>query len=263
MRHRAAPGLVRSSLADVIDLVLRRECAGCGRTGTSWCSDCWSSLLGVPQVRRLDGPEARASLSVWSAGEYRDEVRSAVVAWKDRGRTDLTPVLARALRRSVLQAWGAAERPRSAAAGSGPVLLVPAPSSARSRRQRGHEPVRDLALRCAAALRRQGVEVRVVPVLAQARQLQDQVGLGVAGRSANLAGALCARQGWTRHVLGRDCIVVDDVVTTGATLLECRRALTDVGARVHGAATVAATPRRAPHGGDQRFTRTALQTGDG
>jgi predicted amidophosphoribosyltransferase len=256
-RHRAAPGLLRSSLTELADLALRRECAGCGRPGTSWCADCGAGLQDAPTVRRLLAPALgpgtpRAALTVWSTAEYSDRVRAGVVAWKDRGRADLTPVLAQALRRAVLAAVedlaGGGEH-----LGCLPLLLVPAPSSRRTRRARGHDPVRDLAQRCATGLRRRGVDVQVVPALSQARLVQDQAGLGAGARQQNLSGALRVVRGWAASVRGRDCLVVDDVVTTGATVLDCVRALDEAGARVRAAATVAATPRR-----DGRQSRLTL-----
>jgi predicted amidophosphoribosyltransferase len=180
---------------------------------------------------------------VWSTAEYRDQVRAGVVAWKDRGRADLTPVLAQALRRAVLAAVPVLAAPGEQTAGR-PVLLVPAPSSRRTRRARGHDPVRDLAERCATGLRRRGIEVRVIPALAQARRVEDQAGLGAAARQQNLSGALEVVRGWAAYLRGRDLLLVDDVVTTGATLLDCLRALDEADARVRAAATVAATRRR-------------------
>lgn len=70
--------------------------------------------------------------------------------------------------------------------------------------------------------------------------MADQSGLNVAQRAANLAGALAVR----RPVAGLEVVVVDDVMTTGATLVEAARALRAGGAQVRGAAVVAATRRR-------------------
>jgi predicted amidophosphoribosyltransferase len=246
-RHRAAPGLLRSSMTELADLALRRECAGCGRARTSWCEDCASALGGAPTRRLLQAPDdgcrSPSALPVWSTAEYRDQVRAGVVAWKDRGRADLTPVLAQALRRAVLAAVPVLAAPGEQTAVR-PVLLVPAPSSRRTRRARGHDPVRDLAERCATGLRRRGIEVRVIPALAQARRVEDQAGLGAAARQQNLSGALEVVRGWAAYLRGRDLLLVDDVVTTGATLLDCLRALDEADARVRAAATVAATRRR-------------------
>jgi predicted amidophosphoribosyltransferase len=70
--------------------------------------------------------------------------------------------------------------------------------------------------------------------------VSDQAGLDVAGRTANLRGALRPR----RRADGLPVVVVDDVVTSGATLTEACRAVAASGAWVVGAATVAATARR-------------------
>jgi predicted amidophosphoribosyltransferase len=82
--------------------------------------------------------------------------------------------------------------------------------------------------------------LRVTPVFAPARAHRAQKSLSVADRRSNLDGAFRLR----RPVVGRRFLLVDDVVTTGATLLEAARTLREGGADVLGAATVATTPRR-------------------
>ncbi len=80
-------------------------------------------------------------------------------------------------------------------------------------------------------------------VLRHTRPVADQARLGRAERTANLRGALATREASRALVVGATCLVVDDVVTTGATLAEAARALRRAGARHVAAATVAATPR--------------------
>jgi predicted amidophosphoribosyltransferase len=72
------------------------------------------------------------------------------------------------------------------------------------------------------------------------RRPDDQAGLDRFARYRNLAGALVAAE----HLPPGDIVVVDDIVTTGATLAEATRALTRAGRTPVGAATVAATTRR-------------------
>jgi predicted amidophosphoribosyltransferase len=106
--------------------------------------------------------------------------------------------------------------------------------------ERGGDHVRRLARRAGSR-----VGFRVAPdVLALARPKLDSAGLDAVSRARNLAGAFAARPAPGRPTGGATAIVVDDVVTTGATLREAARALRAAGWRVTGAAVVAATPRR-------------------
>jgi len=229
-RHRGTGRALPEAWSALVDLVLPRSCGGCGRAGTGWCSDCAGLLAAAPTSRVLAG-----GLPVWSAVAYEGQVRSAVVRWKDRGRADLTRPLGTGLRLAATVALCEVGAPAGTA-------LVPMPSSRRSRRARGHDPVRDLARASAAGLARRGRPARVLPVLHQVRAVADQAGLTAGERRRNLAGALAVRAGWRPRLDGRSLLLVDDVVTTGATLLEARRALAEAGADVLAAATVACTP---------------------
>lgn len=233
-------------LSDLVDLVLARTCAGCGAAGTRWCGECALWLSGTPISRTL--VSGSPDLRVWSAAAYSAPVRAALVGWKDRDRPDLSPVLAAAAGRAARAALGALDLTGEGTA----VVVVPAPSSAAARRSRGWHPVRDLAGRTALGLRRRGTPARMLPVLRQRRGVRDQAGLGADERSANLVGALWVPVGWRPHVRGRLCLIVDDVVTTGATLTEAARALRDAGAGPVVAATVAATVLRRAAGPSSR-----------
>jgi predicted amidophosphoribosyltransferase len=144
-------------------------------------------------------------------------------ALKEDGRTGLARALAPALAAAVaaLDAPGA--------------VVVPVPSSRAALRRRGYRVAELLARRA---------ELAPVRALRSVRTVADQRGLGRAQRRENVAGSLRAVRG--NVLTGRDVVIVDDVVTTGATLAEAARALRAAGARVVGAATVAATPRRSP-----------------
>lgn len=117
------------------------------------------------------------------------------------------------------------------------------PSVRAAMRRRGHDPVRCLAAVAATRLRAEGLAVEQVDALRHVRRVADQAGLGAGRRMANLAGALQVAPGG-EVVRGRPVIVVDDVITSGATLVEAARALRTAGAQVLAVATVAATPRR-------------------
>ncbi|KUL49526.1 phosphoribosyltransferase, partial [Streptomyces sp. NRRL F-4489] len=124
--------------------------------------------------------------------------------------------------------------------GGAPLLLVPVPSARAAVAGRGHDPVRRIARTAAAELRRAGAEVWTPAVLRQRRAVADQAGLSARQRLVNVAGALEVPGAARRLLAGARVVLVDDLVTTGATLAEAVRAVRAAGGRVSGAAVVAA-----------------------
>jgi predicted amidophosphoribosyltransferase len=236
-------------LTAVLDLVWPRSCGGCGRPGVSWCADC-AQLLAGPALRTRPVPCPPALPPVWTAAAYDGPVRQAIVAWKDDGRHDLTSALSVALATAVRAAVGSGPR-------IGSVWVVPMPSRGAARRNRGTDSVRLLAARAVAVLRRDGWPLLVVPALRHRRAVADQSGLDAAGRAANLAGALSVRPALRRAAGGAACVLVDDIVTTGATLAEAASALRRAGAHPFGAAVVAATQRTARRTDRGQVTKVA------
>lgn len=176
-------------------------------------------------------------------GRYTGPLRVGIRAWKDGGRRDLDQALARLLMAAMGAALGEPGWP------SGPVLVVPAPSSARAERLRGDRPLERVALLALEGLggahRDGALPVGPLPALYHRRAVADQAVLGAAGRFANLHAAMAVTHRSAGLVRGRRCLLVDDVLTTGSTLAEAARALRDAGAVGVRAAVIAATPRRA------------------
>lgn len=220
----------------LVELAAPSACAGCGRGGTRWCDGCQAVLTGTGPRAWRPTPCPPGLPPTWAGPEYDGVVRAALVAWKEQDRVDLTPLLAEVLARVLATALtGSPPHDRAVAEGA-PVALVPAPSARSSTRSRGRAPVRELAR---AATRPQAV----VDALRLRRRVRDQAGLHADERARNLAGAVEVTHR-ARALHGIPCVLVDDVVTTGATLQECARALREVGAGPVVAVTVAATARR-------------------
>lgn len=225
------------------DLVLPRVCAGCSAPRTALCANCLAVIAPDGLVLDVLAAGAPADLPICAAGWYDGPLRSAVLAYKEHGRRELTRVLggllAGALSGVILRAHDELiDAPHAALA------LVPAPSTGAARRARGGNHVTALA----ASLRlADGV---VAPVLTLTRPVLDSAGLGARDRARNLDHAIRARRPQARD---QPCVLIDDIVTSGATAGEACRALRAAGWHVAGVAVLAATPLggRQPAGEDQ------------
>ncbi len=210
---------------DLTDLVLPAECGGCGRPRTALCPECCAALDGAAPRRVRPVPEPPGLPAVHAAARYADAVRAVLLAHKERGALGLAGPLGSALAGAV---WAGVREVRETGdegAAWGRVLLVPVPSARRAVRARGHDPARRIALAAAGELRRTGMPARVVAVLRQRRGVADQSGLNSRQRMDNLAGALTVVPGGGRLLSEGLVVLVDDLMTTGATLAEAARAV--------------------------------------
>ncbi|GAB2772439.1 ComF family protein [Streptomyces chlorus] len=216
---------------DLSDLVLPAECGGCGRPRAVLCARCRTALSGAAPRRVRPEPEPAGLPVTHAAARYEDGVRATLLAHKERGALALTRPLGEALAGAVRAGLREAARPGSGGlvgpvhGDRGAVLLVPVPSAPRAVRARGHDPALRIARAAAGALRRQGVPASVLPALRQRRGVADQSGLDARQRLANLAGALAVAPGCGRLLRGGQVVLVDDLMTTGASLAEAARAV--------------------------------------
>lgn len=201
----------------MLDLVLPAECGGCGAPSSRWCDACATELAVRPDEPHVVNPRIDAGVPVFALGRYANARRQAILALKEHGRADLVAPLARALALGVhrLLAWGMVDTP---------LTLVPAPTRRSAARRRGGDPVTRLA-RAAVA---QHPEIAVAPALRIKALTRDSVGLGTAARERNITGRVVLRGRLPRT----DVMVVDDIVTTGATARESVRVLQAAGVRV-------------------------------
>ncbi|MCX2964474.1 ComF family protein [Gordonia aquimaris] len=205
-----------------VDLMIPTHCGGCDLPGIAWCAQCAATLADSPV--RLE-PRVKVGVPAWALGRYRGPHRAALIAVKEHGRRDLVEELADALARGLvtLAQWGEIPDRHT-------LTLVPAPTRAASARRRGGDPVTAIARAAAVRL---GPRVRVAELLVTASRARDSAGLDARGRVANLTGAVhMRRRARTRPLPGGTLVLVDDILTTGATAAEASRVLSTHGLRL-------------------------------
>ncbi|MFT2706814.1 ComF family protein [Clavibacter zhangzhiyongii] len=244
--------VVRTALLDALAVVAPVSCAGCGAPDRAVCEACVAAIRTHPRVRPLalaavDARRGRRPAVVVPVGcgsAYAPPWPALLSALKEDGRTDAARAMSGALRRAVRAAADASAADASADASAdarGPVEVLAVPSPAASLRRRGYAPVEVLLARAGLrALRAPGPPGLRRHPLRFTRRPADQAGLGVAARAANVDGCLVARM----DLVGRRILVVDDVLTTGATLRETCRAVRAAGGVVVACAVVTAVPER-------------------
>ena len=207
------------SVADrALDLALPAACAGCGREGPALCGACAPALevrlsaepgvaIGLP----ADIPQPLLQLE-WCA-PFTGTTRRALHALKYDGERRIAPFV------------GAAVARRWARAGAAGEVLVPVPASPDRVRDRGYDQA---ALIAAEAGRR--LRLPVMDAVERTRSTTAQFDLDRRERASNLRHAFGVPPRARPAIAGRWIVLVDDVVTTGATLAACGSALLGAGA---------------------------------
>lgn len=207
------PGL-RGIGAEIAAFLLGATCAGCGEPATLLCCHCEGALLPDPQFGVTpEGVPFRAAVS------FEGVAARCIRRLKGEGET----LLARPLGTALAMVLEPVVGPRT--------WVVPVPTTRSAFRRRGYR-VPELLIR-----RAQAEPQRLLSLVARTA---DQRGLDARARQANVRGAMRA----LRAGEGAEAVIVDDVVTSGATFDEAARALREAGFRVVAAVALAATPRR-------------------
>ena len=215
---------LRQGARDIAAFVWPQRCPGCGAPpagGELLCGACLALIprLSLPLCARCLAREAadpvcarHPGFRVWPAWDYDDRAALAIEAFKYGERTDLAAGLARELARVL-------------PAGSRPDLVTEVPLHPARERERGYNQSALLASRLASE-----AGIPYLPgVLERTRATSPQARLGPAARRHNLREAFRVRhpERWE----GRRILLVDDVITTGATLEAALAALGSAGVR--------------------------------
>jgi len=215
-------------LSEFSDLAIPQRCAGCGKSRTRICGRCLAELRGSPHQVRVKSSSPQ-EFPILAAARYEGAPRNLLLAAKERGQTSLIPMIADAALSSAVALLASQVTPLH-------LVIVPVPSSARNIRIRGYNLVAEMAHRIQKHLEMNLDDVRVLPALKHGRTVADQSRLNARQRATNLHGALVLVDSHRKSLRSSQALLLDDLVTTGATLLEARRALMTGGVDVIGAA---------------------------
>ena len=199
------------AIEELLDLLLPTRCALCATLGSPICSECTAAFELAPRE------VSREHLHGWVATSFGVKEQKVLHAFKENGQTSLTEFIAAPVA-TLLAGWSNHAEPP---------ILVPVPSSRENYQKRGFMPTRLLAKRICNT---SGRGIGLVDSLRFRRVVADQASLGSESRRANLAGSMAADS----RVSGRRVVLFDDVITTGSTILEADRAVTQAGGIVLG-----------------------------
>lgn len=216
---------VRAHMRALFDLVWPGTCMACGDLGQHLCAACvceTQKRLRAPIIRR-----EVVGVPVVAATDFSGPVRHMISAFKDQQAVAVRPWLTALSARALTVAWQSLTGPVS---DSLPPILVPVPSSPAAFRRRGRFPLGEVAARLSCA------GLVYLPALQHVRPVQEQSGLSAAERSKNMSEALVVRGKYAEQLWQRQIIVMDDVVTTGATMAAAIVALQPFACEVIGVA---------------------------
>jgi ComF family protein len=212
MRHTYTMAVVAQlarQFAPVVDFIYPPRCPSCGAAIASQaglCADCWSSLEMPAHV-----DSAGQTVPVYAASYYNDTSRKLVLIYKHGGRIALSRLLARLI---------AAQLPEPER-NQAPPLLVPVPLHRWRLWSRGFNQSALLA----RDLERLGKGEASPGALVRYRRTPNLGGLGRDARERVLTGAIRLAPGAASRIKGRDILLVDDVLTSGATSRACLAAI--------------------------------------
>ena len=210
-------------MSDLKYLLFPTRCFGCRDLGYLICSNC--RKLWNPHIYR----STIVDLAVYSAVPYSPVAKNILLAAKEQSIKSADQLVRSAMAASLQVLFQ--KYPNSA--------LVPIPSAPASNRRRGRDFINEMAIFVA-----KDMGVGVLQLLEQQRLVRDQSKLNIASRRENLAMALSIKPQLGGNYSSESVVILDDLVTTGSTINEAKRALTKAGFKVQAAATACVALRR-------------------
>ena len=215
------------SIASLKELIYPVICISCYSTGIKLCSKC---LL----MWRIDPVKSNiGKYPLYYSADYNEFTGSVILAAKESANKDAIDLLASSITSSIVLAIKNLNIYE-------PIELITVPSQYTANRRRGRDHIKELAKVVISKLEAIGITAFHLPLLIPSKKIQDQSKLNSQQRKANMYQAFLTRQS---EISIGGVILIDDLVTTGASILEGIRALNEAKITINAVVTACAVGR--------------------
>lgn len=215
------------SISSLKELVYPVTCLSCSSLGAKLCSNC----LLMWQIRPIKSNIQKYPL--YFSADYNEFTGSIILAAKELANKDAIELLAAAIARSIILAINDLSL-------HSPIVLTPIPSQYSANRRRGRDHIKELTEVVISKLQTKGVFAFCLPLLIHTKKIQDQSKLNSQQRKVNMYQAFLTRQ---PEISIGGVILIDDLVTSGASIIEGIRALNEAKIAINAVITACAVGR--------------------
>jgi len=218
---------VLKSIHSLKELIYPNICLCCGKTGVKICHNCSKYWLANPNKSKVENN------CLFFVTTYDETTSPIILAAKESGNRESVKLIARSITNSISFAilnLGIAQ----------PINLVSIPSQLSAIRRRGRDHIKDLVQEVITQLNKQNIDAAYLPILKPIKKIKDQSDLNGLQRKENMSHAFVVK---TSPISQSAVIVIDDLVTTGASILEGVRALSEAKITVDAVVTACAVGR--------------------
>ncbi|NDF56805.1 MAG: ComF family protein [Actinobacteria bacterium] len=212
----------------LLELVFPKFCIICYKSGDEICLECGSYWVAKPYKINL------GETKLYFVKDYDSQAAKVTLLAKENHNKEAINLISFSIFLSIKALINESKL-------SGTINIVTIPSSSKTIMKRGRDNISDICNKVIKLLRKDGINANNTPVLTQVRRVRDQSKLNRVERIRNLDYAYRLKN---KQLDGNSCILMDDLITTGSSLSEAIRALTEAKITILGAVTACAVGRK-------------------
>ena len=215
------------SIHSLKELIYPNICLSCGKTGAKICHNCSKYWLAKPNKSKIENNY------LFFVATYDESTSPIILAAKESGSREAVKLIARSIACSISFAISNLDI-------SKPINLITIPSQLSAIRKRGRDHIKDLVLEVIIQLDLQNIDAIYLPILKPRKKIKDQSNLNGLQRKENMSHAFIAK---SSPISQSAVILIDDLVTTGASVQEGVRALAEAKITIDAVVTACAVGR--------------------